>query len=149
MSNIVAGFGGFVELRPVASTSNLLSMQATRWTVEWRVDAIDTSCLRNHGWGIYTPGVTDFDVSVDCIFDTTDDPFTSGGSLSLGAGSTFRAKLSLSEAHASLFFDFPRVLLMDVRVDDSIRDVIRYSLRGRANHTVAADESGLVVPLTT
>lgn len=143
---ILSGYAGFVEMAVVGSS--LVSLQVTRWTVDWRVDAIDTSCLRNHGWGIYTPGVTDFDVSLDAIYDTTDDPFVPAGSLSISPGSTFRAKLSLVEANATLVFDFPRVLVMEVRIDDSIRDVLRYSVRGRANHTVATDESNRLTPLT-
>ncbi len=146
MSNIRAGFGGFVEMALI--NASLVSMQATRWTVEWRVDAIDTSCLRNHGWGIYTPGVTDFDISVDCIYDTTDNPFASSGVLGIGPATTFRTFLALNEALANEGFNFPRVLLMDVRIDDSIRDVIRYSLRGRANHTLSTDLSGLTYPHT-
>jgi hypothetical protein len=126
---IIAGYLGFVE---IADRNNILrSFHATRWSVDWRVDAIDTSSFMNFGWATYDPGVVDYDISIDFIYDPVDNP---GGRPILTPGTSVRAVLWTVEGLAVERFFFPRMIIGDVRLDDSIRDVLRFSITGKANH---------------
>jgi hypothetical protein len=131
--SILAGYQGFVTLTVNTTPINL---HATRWTVDSRVDAIDVSTFINNDYGIYIDGVGDYDVSIDLIYDSNQDPWRVAPLLTPGV--TASAVLFLVEAHANLRYTIPHLLFTEVRMEDAVRDVVRWSVRARANNLASA-----------
>jgi hypothetical protein len=127
---ILTGYLGFVRFNNQGT--GLSSFHATHWTVDWRVDPIDTSTFINSGVGTYTPGVFDYDITVDFIYDTLDNAFAVKTNFT--PGFDVETELFLIEGNVTQRFYFPKVMISNMRIDDSIRDVVRYSMTGRANH---------------
>ena len=135
----ISGWGGRVNL-------NSTAMPVTRWTLNNRADAIDVTTMEHQGLYGGVSGVEEYDISFDCIYDTTLNPFlaipnvnpgVSGGAVP--SASVFSAVgLVLDRANSGTrSFTFPRVLLTDVQIDDEVRGVVRYSCQGKSTLGVA------------
>ena len=129
-----------------------MTMHAVRYSVMWRVDALDETSFINANFGQYNFGVMDFEISMDLLYDTLSDPFAVTGlggidtaqnvfALALQPGTFIGVTLDVTEANATRVWTFPVVMVTDVRMDDAVRDLVRYSVTGRGSHD-AADVGG-------
>lgn len=135
-----------------AFSGSTVTMHANRWSVSWRVDALESTTFVNANFGQYVSGVMEFDISVDCIYDTLSDPFFSGGlsttqnvlAAGLQPGCGVGLTIDVTEGNATRNWSFPNAYVASVHVDDSVRDLVRYSvsLKGSAsqqdNQTLAS-----------
>ncbi len=130
----ISGWTGRVNVSGTA-------MPVTRWTVNNRADAIDVTTMEHAGLYGGASGVEEYDISFDCIYDTTLNPFLAVPNLNPGVsgGSTATAPVFLTVGlvldranSATRSFSFPRVLLTDVQMDNEVRGVVRYSCQGKS-----------------
>ncbi len=129
----VQGYNGTV-------TVNAITLTAYRWSVDVRADTFDVTNMEYFGGGQYLTGLVDADVSIDCCWETADDPFNSG-LVNLVPGQFADVVLDFDSSNLltingfqfnSQFANF-QMLVVSVRTDDSVRDVIRYSVAGKAS----------------
>jgi hypothetical protein len=120
----IAGHSGSVTFAGVAMT-------ATGWMVDWHTDVVDVSSFKGFGWGGYLAGVPDYDVRVDCIYDTTEDPF--GPVIQLLPGSSIAAVLYQDSTIAGARYSFSEIQVIEVSMEDAVRDTVRYSVVGKAS----------------
>lgn len=149
---ILTGHGGFVRFVHTAGTT---VMHAIRFTVDMRVDALDETTFVNANWGQHVNGVQDYEISVDCLFDTTSDLFPVGGlsaaqnvfiAAALQPGCNMGIFAELDEGNAVRRWSFPETIILDVRIDDSVRDLLRFSVSARASLESSSGGPAVAVP---
>lgn len=130
----ISGHHGRVKIGP-----NGTVWRAHRWSVDWKVDDFDTLTFENYHVGVYTAGVTDYTVTFDAFWDTAQNPFAGNAGLGLVPGSTTKVEILFHKAGTltSASFSFPEVLVVDARVETSVRDVIRLNFTGKATAYVS------------
>lgn len=131
----LAGHGGSVLLGDLTTS---ISLSATNWMIDWVCDTVDVSNFNGQGWGAYMDGVPEFNLRVDAVFDPVEDPF--GGANAVVPGETISCVLYMDEEVAGSYYEFSDVVVMDVTMEQGIRDTVRYSFTGKASaYTAAAD----------
>ncbi len=130
----VQGYNGTVSV-------NAITLTAYRWSVDYRSDIFDVTNMEYFGGGQYLAGLVDVDVSIDCCWDTADDPFNTGLA-NIRPGQTADVILDFDNTNfltvdgiqfTTALLDGFGVLIVSVRLDVSVRDVVRYSIAGKAS----------------
>lgn len=121
--------------------------RASRWSVDWKVDDFDTTTFENFDVGIYTPGISDFTLSLDAFWDTSENPFAAPLSLIPGETVYVTIQFDKDATLTAAEYQFPNVLVVDFRTEGSVRDVLRCSLTGKVSaYTEGEGFAGIVLP---
>lgn len=121
------------------------TMHATRFTVAWKVDEFDVTTFANYGGGQYASGISDWDLSFDAFYDTSDNPFSNAVNIVPGAQLAVRVQFNRNLGNNPGWY-FPNVLFLTVNNDSSVRDVIRYSVTAKASILTQIQANNLVIP---
>lgn len=123
----MAALAGFLG-RIIVNGTNL---HAYHWTIDAKVDDFDVTTFENFGVGQYEAGIADFDISFDAYYDPVDNPFN--GPLNLTPGFFAAITIRYNKAGATQSWTFPNVLITSVHNETGVRDVIRYTVTGKAS----------------
>ncbi len=144
----ISGWSGRVRIQNLnaALHSGGVLMPATRWQVTWKADALDATTFENlasvsAGVSQATPqsswlaGITDTDVSLDLLWDTTINPFISSPP-GIGPGDYSQVTLyfdttAADKSGTTAFWLFSNCMWIDVVMDAEVRGIVKYSLTGR------------------
>lgn len=139
----ISGWGGRVSVNPTSGSSiaSGTAMSVTRWSINNRADAVDATTMEHQGLEDAVSGVEMYDISFECIYDTTLNPFLatpnlnpgrSGGASQVGSNYiTVTLTMDRGAASARSWY-FPRVLITDASMDDEVRGVVRYTVQGKS-----------------
>ena len=138
----ISGWGGRVRIGGAAGRS----LPVGRWSATERMDPVEATTMEGVGQGTYAAGVTDWDVSFDCFWDTTietilsNEPSVIPGTSAkdyLNASTKVVLELFLDRASATRKWIFQDgVLITNVTMDDEVRGVVRYTVTGIASRPV-------------
>ncbi len=135
----VAGFRNRVRV-------NAAVLRANHWTVSWKVDDFEVSTFGNKGACVYVPGMTDYTISVDGFWDTTDNPFSRSMDLTPGVYPSLSIELDKNRATTTSVWNFLVVLITEVRMDSSARDVIRLNFTAKSSASVIDQTPYVTIP---
>lgn len=113
--------------------ANELLLTTYRWSFDYRADIFDATNFNYFGGGQYASGLKDADVSLDCFYETSDDPFNPAAR-NIRPGQVIEAYLdldaTLEQTNERIIVD---VLVVNVRMDVAVRDITRYSIMGKVS----------------
>ncbi len=152
----ISGWGGRVRVNTAGQGIDTgTAMSVTRWTVNDRAEGVDATTMEHNGFPDYVSSVNEYDISFDCIYDTTLNPMLPTPNLNPGVSGGATAAtpvyvtitLTMDRAFSTTkSWIFSRVLVTDMQMDDEVRGVVRYSVQGKATRGLVYSAGG--VPTT-
>lgn len=124
---------------------NGINLPANKWTVNLKTDELDVTTFENGGFANFTYGVHEADVSFEAFWTTLVNPTSNPPKIQIGADVPCIIYLDsglVSTANTSFTFNFPHLLITSLSVDTSVRDVVKYSVSGKARGNFSATASG-------
>lgn len=132
----IAGHEGAVLVGPA---NNPVDLSATNWLVDWRCNTVDVSNFKGFGWGAYLDGVPDFNIRIEALWDSAENPFVANAP-GVIPGDQIRAVLYLTRNDAVQRWLFPNILVQQVMSASAVRDTVRYTIVGQGSAYTAAFE---------
>lgn len=126
----ISGQSGKVIVGAVLGVGGI-SLSATNWSIDWRCDVVDVSNFNGMGWGGFIDGVPEFDVRVDAIYETSENPFGLG--VPLIPGNSVSLILHMDPTIAGAYYRMDDVVVIDVTMENAVRDTVRYSISGKSS----------------
>lgn len=134
----ISGWGGRVRIGGAGGRS----LPVGRWNVVERLDPVEVTTMEHGGRGGYVAGVTDWEVTFDCFWDTALGGILLNTSAVVPGEATNAGKddanSSTNYLQVELFLDknvgtvwsFGTVLVTNLSMDDEVRGVVRYTVSG-------------------
>ncbi len=143
----ISGWGGALS---ISTTVSGIFGGGTRlpilgWSITNRVDPLDVTLMGQKGYEDCLSGVTTYDLSFECLYDTTLNPFLAIPNLNPGEAEDF-ASSSNTYYTASFFMDktatdgrrgykFPRIMLLEVTLTDEVKGMVKYSVSAKSSRS--------------
>ena len=119
----VHGFRGSVKLGATV-------YRATRWSLNLRANPVDVTNFIYYDSAAYATTLKEGDVSMDCIYDTADNPFAVGAISRPGTTGTMRLTLDTTGLDAAGFWEF-LVRIVNMRQSHTVRDVSKFTVSAK------------------
>lgn len=107
-----------------------LNLIATRWSINFKADELDTSQFRTAGSGDWRGGVQDADISFDAFWDSLVDPHATPPNLRPGTTHQIILNPSIGDVPGSAYI-FETAFCFTVMVDAEVRGLVKYSVTAR------------------
>lgn len=119
----VHGFRGEVKLGATV-------YRATRWSLSLQANPVDVTNFIYYDNAAYATTLKEGEVTMDCIYDTADNPFQVGGISRPGSTGTMRLTFDKTGADSAGFWEF-LIRILNMRQTHTVRDVSRYNLTAK------------------
>lgn len=112
---------------------------ATKWSVNTKVDEIDSTSFCDNGYVSWLPAAADADITIEGILGdaVSEDPYDLLAFRDLGdlkVGSDVMIQIFPNDvANAAASWTFPTALLTSWSMEGSPRDTVRYTLTAKGN----------------
>lgn len=115
---------------------------ATRWSVRFMTDDIDTSNTRGGGFMEHTGGLVGADISIDAIWTAELNPLDNPPFIRARAQSACKL---FTDGLANVLFNFTLILITEVNVEAEVHDVFKYTIAAKS-HGPFTYPAGVIIP---
>lgn len=129
----MAAFSGKNALITVGSspTGNPATvLLGTKWSITFKTDELDITTFETLGFGDWTNGLIDADISFDAFWDSANDPHASPPGLMPGRFQYIRINVDVAQGGLGSYV-FTRALVCTVNVDAEVRGLVKFSVTAK------------------